>query len=353
MVALATNFHLRLPHDVVFTSYGYAEHALPMASDWGFPIPLTKPAGTTMKRAPYCRNFDIIPSRGNRLLLLVALLCIVTAPNSMLGAAPEIRGLTEPYRTIDVAATESGVIAELRVHEGQEVTKGEVLATLDHKLHLAMLAIARQAMEARGRLKAAHAELQLKEDRDKNFAAVFANGHARPEEVKRVQTDLDIARANLLATEEDLALKRLEYDKINAQIERRKVRAPIDGIVSLMHKDEGEFVASNDPSVLTLVRLDPLLAVFSLTTQQVSSLHSDQAVSIHVSDSKHPTTGTVEFISPVADAESGKLLVRIRVDNAKREHRSGTRCTLELPNANQARASSPTTSLTAHRGKQQ
>ena len=201
-------------------------------------------------------------------------------PDDSLGAPPLIGGLTEPYRTIDVAANESGVIAERYVREGQVVSKGEGLATLDCKVLSALLAIARQGMESRGRLEAAQAELQLKEDRYERFTTVFASGHARPEELQRAQTDLAIARAHLLAAEEDLVLKRLECAKINAEIERRKVLAPIDGIVSQIHKDEGEFVAPNDPSVLTIVQLDPLLAIFSLTTEQVSRLHPAQEVSI-------------------------------------------------------------------------
>ena len=302
----------------------------------------------TMKVMSFGSNTGNLPLRVNSVPILALVLCLLHAPSGTLGAPPGIRGLIEPYRTIDVAASESGVIAELHVREGQAVTKGEILATLDCKLLSALLAIARQSMEARGRLEAAQAELQLKEDRAKNFAVVFANGHARPEELRRAETDRAIARAHLRAAEEDRVLKRLEYEKINAQIERRRVLAPINGIVSQIHKEEGEFVAPNDPSVVTLVQLDPLLAVFSLTTQQVSHLHADQAVRIHVSDSSHPTTATVEFIGPVADAESGTLLVKIRVDNPKRVYRSGTRCTLELPSAKQAGENTPATPRNTH-----
>jgi hypothetical protein len=40
----------------------------------------------------------------------------------------------------------------------------------------------------------------------------------------------------------------------------------------------------------------------------------------------------VEFISPVIDAESGTIRVKVRVNNSENRVRSGERCTLRLPN---------------------
>ena len=56
----------------------------------------------------------------------------------------------------------------------------------------------------------------------------------------------------------------------------------------------------------------------------------------------------IEFISPVADAESGTLLVKLRVDNPKGEYRSGMRCTLELPASNPPSERVPDTALDTH-----
>ena len=49
-------------------------------------------------------------------------------------SARQVDGFTEPYRTINVAALESGVITRLDAHEGEVVCKGQVLATLDSDL---------------------------------------------------------------------------------------------------------------------------------------------------------------------------------------------------------------------------
>lgn len=253
--------------------------------------------------------------------------------------APQLRGLTEPYRTIDLAAIETGLISEILVREGDKVNADQPLAKLNSDLLQSLLTIARHTKEARGRLQAARAEVKLKEDRAKRFAEVYSSGHARPEEVQRAETDLEIARGNLLAAEENVILKKLEYEKILTQIDRRTIRAPIAGVVSHIHKEHGEFVAPNDPTVLTLVQLDPLLAVFSLTTAQTSRLSVDQQVRIQITGRREPVKAVVEFIAPITDAESGLVLVKVRVDNSDGAFRSGVRCTLVLPKERTAKPS--------------
>lgn len=271
------------------------------------------------------------------LIIIPAATCVMILsahlrPNSTWGAPPgPPRGLTEPYRQIDVAAVESGVIANAHVSEGDLVSQGQVLASLDAETFLALLAIADKSRKSRGRLQAAQAEVRLKQVRAENFAKVFASGHARPEEVRRAHAEFEIAQAHLLEAEEDLAVKQLEYEKIKTQVERRTIRAPISGIVSRRYKEEGEFVAPNDPVVMTLVQLDPLLAVFSITSEQSQQLKVGQQVPVKVARQPAAVVGIVEFIAPVTDAESGTILVKIRLDNSEGQHRSGSRCSLQFP----------------------
>lgn len=263
-------------------------------------------------------------------ILAGALVCVAVSPARGLSGTTEVQGLTEPYRTIEVAAAEVGIVTQVNVREGDVVSKGQVLATLDKHVLCSMLALAKQEMQVRGPLEAALAELRLSEQRAKNFATVFASGHARAEEVQRAQANVAIARARVHSAEEELALKKLEYEKIEAQLERRRVIAPRAGIVSEVYKDEGEFVVATNPSVLQLVQLDPLLAVFSLTPAHVQHLRKGQNVQLRITGCQDPVAATVEFIAPIANAESGTLLVKIRCKNPGLQYRSGMRCTLEL-----------------------
>ena len=242
----------------------------------------------------------------------------------------ELDGFTEPYRTIHVAASETGIITKIHVREGDVVKEGQLLAQLDDDVHLALLAIAEQAMNAKGRLDTTLADLELKTSRCEKLKRLRADGHARQEEVDRAATELAVAEGQVETAREDLLIKRLEFDKLRTQLERRSIRCTTDGVVAELHKNEGEFVAPNDPELLTVVELDPLVAVFSIMRPLADRLKVDSTLKVRFPESKDEVKGTIEFISPITDAESGTVRIKIRVDNPEGRYRSGERCVIDV-----------------------
>ena len=111
------------------------------------------------------------------------------------------------------------------------------------------------------------------------------------------------------------------------------LRSPLDGLVSAVHKEEREFVSSNAPTVLTLVQLDPLRIIFCVPTSHGDTLKLGQQVPLAFLDTDLPATGRVEFVSPITDAESGTVRVKVLIDNPQGEFRCGVRCTLQLDGA--------------------
>lgn len=245
-------------------------------------------------------------------------------------AAQTYEGFTEPYRTINVAAAETGIVAELLVREGDHVQAGQPLAKLDCEVQEALLAIAEQNMLAEGRLDAAVAELHLRQERFGKLKSLRIEGHARQEEVDRARAEVEVAKAHVRAAQEDLLNRKLEHEKIQVQIARRTVRAPVTGVVTTLHKQIGEFVAPNTPDVLTLVELDPLLASFTVMSGQVTKLRTEQKLTVEFLSSRRKTTGVVELVAPVTDAESGTVQIKLRIANPDHLFRSGERCRILL-----------------------
>jgi RND family efflux transporter MFP subunit len=249
-----------------------------------------------------------------------------------LGRGGEFDGFTEPYRKVNVASVETGTIKSIEVREGASVEKGQVVARLDDDLYLALLAIADESMRAQSTLNAAQVELEMRRERWEKLNALRVQGHARQEEVDRAYADVEIAEARVLSAKELMEVKRLEHEKAKVQLARRAITAPLAGIVSVVRKDEGEFVAPNDPYVLEIVALDPLLATFSVPSPDAARLRHDDTVTVYVDGADQLVKGQVETISPVTDAESGTTRIKVRIANPAGQYRSGERCTLKLEN---------------------
>ncbi len=272
-------------------------------------------------------------------VLVCALLCAVASTGAQENTSPSIthayEGLTEPFRQIDLAAAETGLMQEVAIEEGQAVRKGQILARLDDLVLQASLAVAAAQKEAIGQIRIAEAEFKLRSTRYRKLMELQQRGHATGEEVTVAESEKEVAAAKLLQAKEALKVRQLEYNRTLAQIERRLIRSPVDGVVTNVFKEPYEFVSYAEPVVMTVVQLNPIVAVFTFNPNDAKALKLGQQFSVKLDSSKRPARGVVSYISPVLDAESGTVKVKVKIDNPSGKYRSGDKCTLGEPDRTQ------------------
>lgn len=255
-----------------------------------------------------------------------ALAVLAMALTAGTGLAEEIQSFTEPYQVIDVAAAESGIVIGLGVEEGDAVQKDQPVADLNQDVLKASVEIARSHRDAVSSLRSAESELKLKTERLEKLNQLRLNGNASEEEVNRAQLEFEVAEAQLLQVKENLEIKRLEYERIRLQLALRTVRSPIDGVVTEVFRDIGEFVSPADPVVLTIVQLNPLRTTFSVPVADVKSIRKGQTVPIRIDGVKGTVNAKVALVSPVINAESQTVRVKLELPNPENRIRSGAKC---------------------------
>lgn len=234
-------------------------------------------------------------------------------------------GFTEPFHTVELSPAEPGILAKLFVEEGDKVQTNDALAALDARVLEVNLKIARQAMQSRGKLRAAKAEYDLKAQRFEKLKALKSQGYAHPDELERAAADVEVAEANRLAAEEQLAIDTFQFEKAQAELELRTIRSPINGVVAKVHHEEREFISAPNSVVLTVVQLNPLRIVFPMPTVDAAKLGKGQAVTVRFPESDEVAEARVELVSPITDAESGLVRVKVLVANPDGRHRAGAR----------------------------
>ena len=242
--------------------------------------------------------------------------------------ATEITAFVEPYRDIQVSSPESGTLAIVHVQEGDMVSTGDLLAGLHEDVLRAALSMAETAMRGRGKLHASEVELRQQQQRLNKIRDLQKRRHASQEEVTRAQFQVESAIAQVQAARDEIDVKHAEYRRIRAQLETKRIRSPIDGVVIEVLKDRGEFVSANDPVVARVVQLDPLRVVFSVPAHQAKSILVNQRVEMEVGAARNKAEGIVEFVSPTADAQTSTTRVKVRIPNTDGTFQSGDPCTL-------------------------
>ena len=193
----------------------------------------------------------------NLLAVYAATFCCVTAVGQ-----EYVKAFTEPYRSIEIAASETGILSQLFVKEGDQIQVSQLLAKLNDEVLVASLAVGKETTESAGATKSAMAELKMQQDRFNKLNGLFERQHASQIELDRAKSQLEIATAKVESVQDDLRIKKLEMKRIQAQLEQRKLRTPISGVVTEIFKDEGEFVSPADPVVMRVVQLNPLRIIF-------------------------------------------------------------------------------------------
>lgn len=276
------------------------------------------------------KNLTLQTSRSKLAGLSVLIAASVLARAASVGAG-EIESFTEPNRTINVAASESGLVIAVHVKEGDAVGQDQSLADLNQDVLRATLEAARIQRDATSTLKSAEAEFKLRKDRLQKLEELRASENASAEEVNRAILEQEVAEARVMAAREAQETKNVEYERIRLQVAHRTVRSPIDGFVTKIFKDIGEFVAPTEPVVMTVVQLNPLLVTFSVPVTEADSLKVKQTVSLRLDGKRSNVEGQVEMISPVINAESQTVQIKVQLPNPGYKLRSGSKCVLVLP----------------------
>lgn len=259
------------------------------------------------------------------LLLISALIFLFTCFPSSLHAAETF---LEPNQYIDIRSPYQVTVQSVHVEEGQAIKSGDVMVELDSRI---LRARERQLLKEsafHGVLDSAKAMVKMQQDRLTMLEKLSKSGNARRQELEKVKTDLAISKAKLLEAKEGRERTLLELEIVKAQVEERRLKSPISAVVLKIYKQPSEMTSPTDTEpVISLVQLNPLLAVFHLPVHQAQAVVKGDIVKLLMGGKEIPAT--VDFVSPVIEAQSGTVRVRFRVANSDGTLLSGRRVSYE------------------------
>lgn len=244
-------------------------------------------------------------------------------------ATESFQTFLKPNRENGVVPAKGDILLRLHVTEGDSVTKGQLLAEMDSRVLQARLGAAKQAASSEGEVLSARHLVTLRKSKLTSLEKLEKRGNAKPQEVSAARTSLAMAKAQLQVAMEQKNLRGKEKKVIQAQIEETKLYSPFAGVVVQIHRHEGELVgAGSEEPVVTLVQLDPLLADFHIPLEQAEKLKKGSKVQLQTNG--QDAEAIVSFISPVVNAQSNTIMVRMTLPNPQGKLVGGNRVVYQL-----------------------
>jgi RND family efflux transporter MFP subunit len=270
-----------------------------------------------------CRSLQLVCG------LLVCLLGSAPAEAQLTRAASmaqqrDLDGVIQPFKDSEVSSTETGIVRAILVKPGDHVVRGQPLIELDTEAVMAQWRVKKAEAEATGKLDQARAELELQETKHDKLSQMLLENKTSKLEVERARIDLLIARGRLQSELEMIRVLESDLARCQRQLDDRTIRAPIDGIVTEITKEIGEAVATNSPIVMRLVDVSRLRATFSIQEAELSTVPVGKKIHLQLGNGQI-VPGSVEFVPPVADPETGWFMINVLIDNADGQI-LGSRC---------------------------
>ncbi|MGS2719557.1 efflux RND transporter periplasmic adaptor subunit [Paraglaciecola aestuariivivens] len=211
-------------------------------------------------------------------------------------------GRTEPDRIATIRAEVKGLVKQVHVQEGQSVTKGQKLVSLEKA-------------DYQSRLSSAQATLKQREVELAGAQKLQTQGYQSQTALAQAVANLEQAKA--------------EVTQYQLMVQRTEILAPFDGIINERFVEQGDLLKDGD-SVAKLVDLDPLVISANVTENHIQQLVHEQAA-IGRMVSGEVLEGKIRYISSISEPGTNTFKIEVAVPNPNFSTLAGISTELALP----------------------
>ena len=211
-------------------------------------------------------------------------------------------GTVEPMHTVQVRSQVGGSLDGVHFREGQEVSKGDLLFTIDSRPYQAALAQAQSAVQ-RDKAKMVDAESTAR-----RYEELAKKEYVTQQQAESARADAAAMQATVRADE-----AAVEQAKLN--LAYCAIRAPVTGRTGSLLVHAGNVIKANDVTLVVIDQMQPIYVSFAVPERVLPQIRAKQGerlpVAARLSDQK---PGEVPESSAIrGEAEQGVLTF---VDNA-------------------------------------
>lgn len=248
--------------------------------------------------------------------------------------ATQLNCRIEPSMTVEMSSAVEGVISEVLVDKNDKITKGQTLARLDASVEKATADLRQAQAELNSDVEAQQLALQFSKRSLERVKNLYEKKAASSAELDKVTTEYSIAAQQLQQALDRKRQANLEYKRSLADLQRRSLVSPIDGVVIARHKEAGEHI-DFDP-VLKLAQLNPLKVEVYAPANLYGLIKAGMTaiVTPELGSSKQTYKAEVILVDQVIDGPSNTFGIRLSFPNPDNKLPSGLKCRVNFPSVN-------------------
>jgi multidrug efflux system membrane fusion protein len=221
-------------------------------------------------------------------------------------------GKNAAFESVTVTPQVSGRIVERRFRDGENLAKGQLLFVIDPRPYQA------QVDSAKANLAQAKAALDLAKIQFARDEEIIGTRAISQQDYDTKKNTVDVNQAQV-----DAAAAALETAKLN--LEYCYVHSPINGRAGARLVDVGNVVQPNATSLLSIQRLDPIYANFTVTERDLPDVQKQMTqgnlkamVRLPSDPADGARSGKIEFLDNAVQNGTGTVNLRATISNPDR-----------------------------------
>jgi len=226
----------------------------------------------------------------------------------------EAVGTLRAAQTSQLASQMMGNIVEIRVHEGDRIQRGQVLAVLDEAQPRAALDRATAAdLASQQGITAADSDLALAEATFKRYQTLYEKKSVSPQEFDEVKARYQGAQARRDMARSGQVQAKAAVQQAHTAFGYTRILAPFDGIVTEKKADVG-MLASPGMPIFTVEDLHRYRLEATVNETDLRYVRMGQQIPVVIDAiGDKELNGRVVEIVPAADSASRSFLVKIEM----------------------------------------
>ena len=197
--------------------------------------------------------------------------------NQIVNATGEISAA----QLVDVGAQASGQIKKLYVKLGQQVKKGDLIASIDSTTQLNTLNTNKARLDTyRAQLVSAQVALRVKQRAFDRERALLAQDATSKADWENAQDALAAAKANVAELRSQIRQTQIAINTSEADLGYTRITAPMDGTVVSIPVEEGQTVnaSQNTPTIVQLADLSKMLNKMQIAEGDMSKVKAGMSL---------------------------------------------------------------------------
>jgi len=221
-------------------------------------------------------------------------------------------GNVEAYTTVGVKSQIGGVLMRVHFREGQDVSKGALLFTIDPRPYEAAL------KQAEANLAKDNAQLENAREEVRRYAELVKKGYVAQEQFDQIRT-------NSAALEATANADKAAVENAQLQLKYCYIYSPITGRTGSLISYEGNLIKANaDTSMVVINQIQPIYVTFSVPEQYLAEIKRYMAIekvkveAVIGKDDSHPVEGVLTFVDNAVDTTTGTIKLKATFANQEK-----------------------------------